>query len=57
MIYEDSYAVFLILNRAGWKCFHGRIEQEFNCSRFHFAVDKARRVYKIQVYESEKVCM
>ena len=48
---------FKILNRAGWKCFHGRIEQEFNCSRFRFAVDKERRVHKIQVYESEKVCM
>ena len=57
MIYEDSYAVFLIMNRAGWKCFLGRIEQEFNCSRFRFAVDKVRRVHKIQVYESEKVCM
>ena len=57
MIYEDNYAVFLIMNCAGWKCFLGRIEQEFNCSRFRFAVDKVRRVHKIQVYESEKVCM
>ena len=47
MIYEDNYAVYLILKRVGWEYFSVRTEQEFYYSRFHFAVDKRKRVHKI----------
>ena len=46
IIYEDNYAVYLILKRVGWEYFSVRTEQEFYYSRFHFAVDKRKRVHK-----------